>query len=111
MYNKDVMITPYSQSKFIRKTLTSATGETFSVLFLVTLVSGEVKAQIVSAEQISTIPRLTGEVNENSSHFLPVCCKEVEHDTAYIPATVAEVSPYIELFFFNSQPTRAPAYK
>jgi hypothetical protein len=104
------MITPYSQSKFIRKNITNSIGEVFSVLFLVTLVNGEVKAQIISAKQISTIPRLTGEVKGDTSNFLPIFCNKIACDAEYTSESVSKISPYIELFFFNSQPTRAPAF-
>ncbi len=106
------MITPYSQSKFVEKILTSAGGERFRVLFLVTLVNGEVKAQIVSAKLISSkSPRfhLVG-----THKVEPLCLSayyvKEKHNTEYVPSNAPEVSPYIELYFFNSQPTRAPAF-
>jgi hypothetical protein len=113
MYNREVMITPYShvsavalakaESKFVEKILTSANGERFRVLFLVTLVNGEVKAQIVSAKPILARPTLA----IGSSDTI----KE-KHNTEYIPSNIPEVSPYFLLeFLINSQPTRAPSYK
>lgn len=94
------MITPYSQSKFVEKILTSAGGERFRVLFLVTLVNGEVKAQIVSARPIG----------EGPIFVLPAFSAKTKHNTEYIPFNAPGVSPYFSLeFLINSQPTRAPA--
>ncbi|MDP3962372.1 MAG: hypothetical protein Q8Q03_00690 [bacterium] len=91
------MLTPYSSSKFITKTLTSASGEQFRVVFLVSFVNGEVKAQVVSAKKISVV-------------CLPEFKEKSPVTFTYTPASSPVVSLFNPLFFFNSQPTRAPAY-
>lgn len=94
------MLTPYLRSQFVTKILTSANGEQYKVVFLVALVNGEVKAQIISAEPMVKAT--------------PVCLpKAVVKSPAtftYVAPTTPVVSFFNELFFFNSQPTRAPAY-
>ena len=46
------MLTPNLQSRFIEKVLTDRGGQQFRVLFLVSLVDGEVRGQIVSAQPV-----------------------------------------------------------
>ena len=114
------MLTPYSQSRFVQKILTSASGKRFRVLFLVTLVNGEVKAQIVSVMPITSLesrsmsfPRKRESVilpGNDSVLCLPAFHTSKKYKTIYIPYFAPIVSPYIELYFFNSQPTRAPSY-
>ncbi|MEK7501562.1 MAG: hypothetical protein AAB629_01410 [Patescibacteria group bacterium] len=108
------MLTPYSQSRFVQKILTSASGKRFRVLFLVTLVNGEVKAQIVSAQSIMSalsFPRTreSSVLPKNKILCLPFYSAKAKHNTEYIPSNAPEVSPYAELYFFTSQPTRAPS--
>lgn len=90
------MLTPHLRSQFVTKILTSATGEQFKVVFLVALVNGEVKAQVISATPLS-IPCL-GEPKTKA----PV-------SFTYTPSFFEKLSFFNELFFFNSQPTRAPS--
>lgn len=91
------MLTPYSRSKFITKILTSASGEQFRVVFLVAIVDGQLKAQVVSAERVS-IACLPEFKIKSPATFI------------YKSASNPVVSLFNPLFFFNSQPTRAPAY-
>lgn len=96
------MLTPHLRSQFVTKILTSATGEKFRVVFLVALVNGEVKAQVVSATPISaktvTVP------------CLPQALEKAPVSFAYTPSFTEKISLFNELFFFNSQPTRAPSF-
>lgn len=94
------MLTPYSRSKFITKILTSANGERFRVIFLVALIDGKVQVQVVSAEPIAT----------PSVICLPTISQKNSVAFAYAPASAPMVSPFSSLFFFNSQPTRAPSF-
>lgn len=94
------MLTPYSRSQFVTKILTSDTGEKFQVVFLVTLVNGEVKGQIISATPIA----------EATSICLPVSIKKSPVTFTYTAPSNPAVSPFNSLFFFNSQPTRAPSF-
>lgn len=112
------MITPYTQSKFIERTLTSDSGERFRVLFLITLVNGEVNVQIISAKPISARPRLAIDSSDADisskaypCYYLSACSTKKKHDTLYIPSNAPKVSPYFSLeFLINSQPTRAPSF-
>ncbi|OHA23975.1 MAG: hypothetical protein A3B11_01815 [Candidatus Taylorbacteria bacterium RIFCSPLOWO2_01_FULL_44_26] len=94
------MLTPYNQSKFVYKTLTAATGEQFRVVFLLTMINGEVRVRVISANPISK-PNII---------FLPKFNKKQStiSTVAKTPTKKAE-SPFNTLFFFNSQPTRAPS--
>ena len=95
------MLAPYSRSQFVEKILANAKGEEFRVIFLVCLEGGEIRAQIVSAEKIDSgkkgalsLPGITG-----------FCPQEI----SYTPFFSSAFSSFDELFFFNSQPTRAPS--
>jgi len=94
------MLTPYSRLKFITKILTSATGEQFRVVFLLALVNGEIKAQVVSATPITAPDPIC----------LPAAVAKTLVTFTYSPSSNPVVSPFDSLFFFNSQPTRAPSY-
>ena len=107
------MLIPYIQLKFVEKVLTSASGEQFRVLFLVTFVNGELKGRVVSVIPIvnSKWLMINGKKLSDMDNgcFLPA--PSIEN---YSPFTInyspTTKSPYIELYFFNSQPTRAPAF-
>lgn len=94
------MLTPYSRSQFVTKILTNASGEKFSVVFLVALVNGEVKAQVVSATLLS----------QPETVCLPVVSVKSPVTFTYKPSFAEKISLFDSLFFFNSQPTRAPAF-
>lgn len=93
------MLTSYSHSKFITKILNSDTGEQYKVVFLVAIVNGEVMAKVVSAEQISR-PNVV---------CLPEAIIRTPVTFIYTPISNPVVSLFNSLFFFNSQPTRAPS--
>ncbi len=95
------MLTPYSRSQFVTKILTSPSGEKFSVVFLVALVNGEVKAQMVSATLVS--------VEKPASVCLPISSTKSPTTFTYTPSSTQKISLFDSLFFFNSQPTRAPS--
>jgi len=115
------MITPYSNSQFLSRIFTDANGRQFRLTFFVSVVNGELKGQLVSAQPVSVsrsvsdvTRQLTGSVSGNSGadasvFCLPIVCSEKKPATEYIPAYVPIVSPYTELYFFTSQPTRAPS--
>ncbi|HEY4494515.1 MAG TPA: hypothetical protein VJC02_00245 [Candidatus Paceibacterota bacterium] len=98
------MLTPFSRSKFVTKVLTSHSGEQFKVVFFVTLIDGKLKADIVSIEPISS------SIKNTQNIFLPIFNKEKSVTFSYTKASHSVVSPFNNLFFFNSQPTRAPAF-
>jgi len=97
------MLTPYSHSKFITKTLTSIHGGEFRVVFLVSFVNGKMKAEVVSATPLPqsfakpTVACLPSPIIKNEVSF------------TYTPAFSSIISPYTSFFFYTSQPTRAPA--
>ena len=100
------------QGRLVSHIFTDQSGVTFRLTFFVTVVNGEVKGKLVSAERVSGGPtsRISRKMSE-SNFCLPISCPKVVADTAYIPAYALVVSPYTELFFFTSQPTRAPSFK
>ena len=93
------MLTPQLRSQFVTKILTSADGSQYKVVFLVALVNGEVKAQMISAEPVSKA--------------VPIClpCASVKSPATFVykASSTGVVSPFNTLFFYNSQPTRAPS--
>ena len=109
------MLTPYLGSKFVTKVLTSHTGEQFRVVFLVSLVNGEVRAQVVSAESIgghkneATALIDLGEVQKTAFQCLPISCSQATVEAGLSYGFVSQVSPFTSLLFFMSQPTRAPS--
>lgn len=94
------MLTPHLRSQFVTKILTSPSGEQFRVVFLVAVVNGEVKAQVVSATPVKVAANLCLPLQKNSENFVVSTNSQKE-----------TFSPYFNsLFFFNSQPTRAPSF-
>lgn len=71
------------------------------VRFTVVEINGKFQPQIISAEALVK--------NEESIVFLPegVSSKDIALDTT--PSFISTLSPYINLDFFMSQPTRAPS--
>ncbi len=100
------MLTPYSHSQFITKILTSTSGDKYKVVFLVALVDGKVNAQIVSSEFISKIAHVV----ESAQVCLPAPISRKEIFFTYAPSFKNLIFPFNSLFFYNSQPTRAPSF-
>lgn len=99
--------------QFLSRIFTDLSGQQFRLTFFVTIVNGEPRGHLVSAQPISTPAhlRLSGSCASSQGFCLPIACPKNEVETAYIPSYTPIVSPYTELFFFTSQPTRAPSYK
>jgi hypothetical protein len=99
--------------QFISRIFTDITGQQFRLTFFVTMVDGEARGHLISAQPISTPARLrlAGSCSASGTFCLPIACPKKEVGTAYIPAYTPIVSPFTELFFFTSQPTRAPSDK
>lgn len=98
------MLTPQHRSQFVTKILTSADGREYKVVFLVALVNGEVKAQVISATPV-----------ENSTAAEHLCLPLLKNNEKFVTFTNSQKgtstpSYFNELFFFNSQPTRAPSF-
>ena len=123
------MLKPFIPSKFVERIITSQTGECYRVVFVVSLVNGEVKAKVISAELISA-PTLklapvysntSGDSGaSNSSDFsnvdlgvlcLPCDSSLISSFATFISSFAPKVSPFTSLLFFTSQPTRAPSGK
>ncbi len=100
------MLAPYSPGKYFEKILTNAEGQQFRVLFLVALVNGELKAQIISAEPL-TQPLAT---KTQEVACLPVYKEKQSHSYTYTPSFAPILSPLNDFFFFMSQPPRAPSF-
>ncbi len=94
------MLTPQLRSQFVTKVLSSPTGEKCKVVFLIALIDGEVKAQVVSATPISEKAEVA---------CLPAPISKSKTVFTYTPAFSEILSPFNNFFFFNSQPTRAPS--
>ena len=108
------MLTPYSNSKFLSKVFTDANGRQFRLTFFVTVVNGELKGRLISADPIShSIARLTGAVSKTDGiYYLPILTTQKVPSSEYIFDYVPVISPYFSLeFLINSQPTRAPSRK
>ncbi len=104
------MIKALNNSQFVSRIFTDVNGRQFRLNFFVTIVDGEIRGHLISAQPISSsAPLLTGEVS-GGSICLPIVCDNKKPDTVYIPDFVPVVSPYFSLeFLINSQPTRAPS--
>lgn len=90
--------------QFVEKIVTDRSGQVFKLTFLVAIVDGQLKGRLVSAQPLAQSFK-----NTESILSLPVICPKNETITEYTPAFAPIVSPYSELFFFTSQPTRAPS--
>ena len=104
------MLTPY-RPQFIEKIMTDASGRRFRVLFAVSFVNGEVRGRVISAEPIEHKSlELRGESYEKSTETLclPYVAIAIITPTSYLLSPALFISPFSELFFFTSQPTRAP---
>ena len=93
--------------QLVSRIFTDAAGRSFRLTFFVTLVNGETRGQLVSAQQIGkNVP------SPDQVFSLPFSYPKVVASTPYISKITSFVSPYFSLdFLINSQPTRAPAVK
>lgn len=99
------MLTLYQKPQFVERVVTDRNGRCFRLVFLVASINGELKARLVSAIPLGGSFKCASEVP-----CLPVAASEPANDTPYLPASTPVVSPYLELLFFVSQPTRAPSF-
>ncbi|MDR3558621.1 MAG: hypothetical protein P4L61_03750 [Candidatus Pacebacteria bacterium] len=118
----------------MEKVLTDRNGRQYRVLFLVSLIDGEVRGQIVSAQPIfeeAKAIRLPGRIGKGStkhearhdstessadSPWTKLCLPAVKSAAKVVESRMSSwsrvASPYFsELEFFMSQPTRAPSFK
>ena len=99
------MLTPYVNSKFVEKVFTDRAGRQFRMVFLVAVVDGEIKGRLVSVQPLAQ----SAFRDTENVVCLPVICPKNETVTEYVAPAIPVVSPFNELFFFTSQPTRAPS--
>jgi len=114
------MLTPYNRSQFLSRIFTDQSGQQFRMTFFVAVVDGEIKGRLVSVQPL-TKSESQGFISAGAAGHtggfnpeilcLPITCAKTTPDTAYTPAFTPVVSPYTELFFFTSQPTRAPSIR
>ncbi len=98
------MLTPY-KPHFIEQIFTDQSGRQFKLVFLVSLVEGKLKGQLVSAQPLS--PKVK---SATTPICLPISCEVKKTVTEYIASFAPVVSPYNQLeFLIHSQPTRAPS--
>ena len=108
------MLTPQVNSQFVEKIFTDRAGRQFRMVFLVALVDGEIKGRLVSVEQIGQRQetrdlRLGGKCSSGLL-CLPTAAEIKSLISNLQSPAIHVVSPYNELFFFTSQPTRAPSF-
>ena len=89
----------------VSRIFTDAAGRSFRLTFFVSIVDGEAKGRLVSAQEIGQ------KVSTSKQVFcLPFSAPKVVASTPYVSTFSSSVSPYFSLdFLINSQPTRAPA--
>ena len=108
------MLALQQHPNLIEKTFTDRLGRRFRMVFMVTAVNGELKGRLVSVQPLSPEARpkqiSRGEASVDIL-YLPVVISNKVVETAYIPAYAPIVSPFNEMYFFVSQPTRAPSHK
>jgi hypothetical protein len=112
------MLTPHLQSRFIEKILTDRNGQQFRVLFLVSLVNGEVRGQIVSAQPVfdevkaAGLPGRVYKMASCTKLYLSCTKAAAKIIQTKIRSWSRVASPYYSsLEFFMSQPTRAPSFR
>ena len=106
---KNQSLQVYQGGRFVEKIFTDQAGQQFKLVFFVALVNGEVKGTLVSAQPMQRRSGLGGQASAEVL-YLPISVPQNDVVTEYIPAYVPVISPYNELFFFTSQPTRAPSF-
>ncbi len=92
--------------QLVSRIFTDTAGRSFRLTFFVTIVNGEAKGHLVSAQEISASKAHASE----EVFCLPFSCPQTVAETPYVSAFSSVVSPYFSLdFLINSQPTRAPS--
>jgi hypothetical protein len=106
------MLTAYKQPQILSRIFTDPSGRQFRLTFVIVMIDGELKGRLIDVQPISepsfVYSQLTGTISDDTL-YLPVFNLKNTLPTKYIPAFTPIVSPYIELYFLTSQPTRAPS--
>lgn len=95
--------------QMISRIFTDQLGQVFRLTFFVVMVNGELKGRLVSAQPIKANSQEFLQQDSHSILLLPVSCPKNITVTPFISSYTPFVSPFNELFFFTSQPTRAPS--
>ena len=102
--------------QFVTRVFSDKNGKLFKFTFLVSVINGEIKGQLVKAEPIRE--QASAEMRDSiSSEYgqifcLPIVSEEKEPSTPYIFSFAPVASPYFSTeFLINTQPTRAPSGK
>ena len=99
------MLITQPKAKILRKIIQSPTGEYVLATFVVTEFQGTFKARLVSVE---ALPQ--SDFEKPVAVSLPLPKKQPVIISKLISSTEKIVSPFQELLFFVSQPTRAPSF-
>ena len=103
-----MIIPSYTQHKGIaERVIRTRNGSLARIRFEVIDVDGNLRARVISVEPIYELE--TSQKNPAASLCLAGFTGETESEPLIIPGYQPIVSPFSELFFFNSQPTRAPS--
>jgi hypothetical protein len=100
---------PQTTPEFVSRVFTTQDGRQFRMTFLVSVVKGEMKGRLVSVQPLAN-STINQQPSTSNQFFLPISCPAHSTVTEYVAAFAPVVSPYTELYFFTSQPTRAPSH-
>ncbi len=105
-------VSHYSNKGTFSKIIQSKNGSLMRVSFEVYEFEGSIKGRVISVEPVISLENreLRMENRGNATLCLPCASSNLKSLVSNLYFASVE-SPYIELYFFNSQPTRAPAYR
>lgn len=104
------MLSLSEKNQLVSRIFTDCNGRSFRLTFLVTIVDGQVRGRLVSAQPLGGTTKSQTPIT-NNQYCLPISIEAKTPNTEYVPAFAPLVSPYFSLeFLINSQPTRAPAF-
>jgi hypothetical protein len=105
------MLATINRPQFISRVFTDRYGRNFRLTFFVSVVDGQVKGRLVSAEPLKRSVQLFIRGEHSECSCLPISFDLKKASTEYVSAYVPVVSPYTSLIYSISQPTRAPSGK
>lgn len=98
--------------QLLSRIFTDASGHSFRLTFFVTMVDGEAKGRLVSAQAISRSDLGNEAAKVGPLYCLPCAPAPILSSFSALLSPYLQVSPYFSLdFLINSQPTRAPSAK
>ena len=101
--------------QFLSRVFTDLSGQQFRLTFFVTIVAGQPRGHLFSAQPLKSGGRtsrlsLSGGCASSQNLCLPSATHKLLPHISYLISPALFISPYTELFFFTSQPTRAPNF-